>query len=292
MDLLKEIDLPSFESTIPKSISTVATSYLEDGTVIFLPHLSFSLNEEESLFLSPDIVDQKSKNISYNIRNGKLSGTTCKGLQAVKLEEMMYRYATQTKTFMEGLFPFYKKDLIQARTSFRPVEAKGRSQSYKKDDTRLHVDSFPSTPTKGQRIIRFFTNVNPSGKPRVWRLGEPFSDVVEKIVPRTSKPLIGLRTLLNILQITKSYRTLYDHYMLQIHDHMKKDLNYQKTVSQKEILFPSGGSWIVYSDQASHAAMGGQHLLEQTFHLPVHAMEEPEKSPLKILERYFKKPLI
>ncbi|HRD55999.1 MAG TPA: Kdo hydroxylase family protein [Parachlamydiaceae bacterium] len=292
MDLLKEFALDSFESDIPKAISDAAASHLEDGKVIFLPNLAFSLNEEESLFLNPEIVDPKSKNISYDIRKGKLSGTNCSGLKAVKLEQMIHRYAQQTRAFMDAIFPFYKNHLIQARTSFRPVEAKGRIQSYKKDDTRLHVDAFPSAPTKGQRIIRFFTNVNPHGKPRVWRLGESFDEVVKKIAPKTTRPIPGFRLLLNLLNITKEYRTLYDHYMLQIHDKMKEDLNYQKTVPQQEILFPSGSSWITYSDQVSHAAMAGQHLFEQTFHLPVIGMEDSEKSPLKVLERYFGKALI
>jgi hypothetical protein len=41
-----------------------------------------------------------------------------------------------------------------------------------------------------------------------------------------------------------------------------------------------------------HAALGGQHLLEQTFHLPVAAMRHPERSPLRILERLYQRPLV
>jgi len=35
----------------------------------------------------------------------------------------------------------------------------------------------------------------------------------------------------------------------------------------------------------SHAATQGQYQLEQTFMLPVEAMLEPERSPLRVLER-------
>jgi len=35
----------------------------------------------------------------------------------------------------------------------------------------------------------------------------------------------------------------------------------------------------------SHAAMSGQYQLEQTFLLPIGAMREPQRSPLRVLER-------
>jgi hypothetical protein len=88
--------------------------------------------------------------------------------------------------------------------SFRPVEIAGRKSSYRKDDTLLHVDSFPSNPTRGQRILRVFTNINQEGKPRVWRTGEPFEAVAAKMVPQISPPLFGLAPpLLKLLKITK-----------------------------------------------------------------------------------------
>jgi hypothetical protein len=34
-----------------------------------------------------------------------------------------------------------------------------------------------------------------------------------------------------------------------------------------------------------HAAISGQYVLEQTFHLDIDAMARPELSPLKVLER-------
>jgi hypothetical protein len=292
MDRLKKLELDSFDHSIPEHIQNEATDALESGQVIFLPNLKFLLQPEETTFLSPHIVEPTSKNISYDRRNDVLSGTTCQSNEAINLKNMIKRYSQNTEKFMQELFPTYSPHLIQARTSFRPVEASGRIQSYKKDDTRLHVDAFPSSPTHGMRIIRFFTNVNPSGKPRVWRLGEPFPDVIKKQAPHTSKPFPGIRAILKALKITKSYRSLYDHYMLQIHDHMKGDVDYQKAVSQQEFLFPPGSSWIVFSDQVSHAAMSGQHMFEQTFHIPVKGMKNPEMSPLKVMEKYYGKELV
>lgn len=80
--------------------------------------------------------------------------------------------------------------------------------------------------------------------------------------------------------------------MLQLHDKMKSDADYQKNGKQQAIDFPAGSSWICFSDQTPHAAMGGQFMLEQTFLLPVKGMKDPQQSPLKILESLTQKPLI
>lgn len=292
MEILETINLDSWEQPILEDLQTKAIQSLEQGKVLYFPFLPFSLHSNEEPLLSPLIVHPKSKNISYDIRNDRLSGSKCEGEDLLNLKNMVKRYALQSRNLLNSLFPRYTSHARQARTSFRPVEASGRNISARKDDTLLHVDSFPANPVKGQRILRVFTNVNPHGKPRVWRLGEPFSSVVEKMAPRAKKPWPASSYLLKLLRITKDYRTLYDHYMLQIHDAMKLDPEYQKEVFQWEVHFPPGSTWIVYTDQVSHAAMSGQHLFEQTFHLPVDAMHNPETTPQKILERHFKTILV
>jgi hypothetical protein len=41
-----------------------------------------------------------------------------------------------------------------------------------------------------------------------------------------------------------------------------------------------------------HAAISGQYMLEQTIHLPVTALYNPESSPLATLERLCGRPLV
>ena len=290
---LEHFDIDTWEQSIPNNVQHKAIQSLENGFVLYMPSLRFHLNDNELPFLSPDIVDPKSKNISYDIRKDRLAGTLCSEKEAAELKAMIKRYALTSRQFLEKLIPHYTSSLVQGKTSFRPVEICGRkSSSYRKDDTLLHVDSFPSNPTKGQRILRVFTNINHQGKPRVWRLGEPFENVVEKMLPRVSSPIWGVASFLKLVGITKDYRTPYDHYMLQIHDTMKGDKNYQKTVSQCEVQFPPGSTWIVFTDQVSHAAMSGQHVLEQTFHLPVEGIKNVSTNPLRVLEKRLDKLLV
>ena len=66
---------------------------------------------------------------------------------------------------------------------------------------------------------------------------------------------------------------------------MKSDLAYQQQAQQLTMAFPPGSSWICFSDQASHAVMSGQYMLEQTLHLSPQAQYNPAASPLAILQR-------
>jgi hypothetical protein len=95
-----------------------------------------------------------------------------------------------------------------------------------------------------------------------------------------------------MLYVTKSYRTLYDHYMLRLHDDMKHDSEYQRTVPQIRVELAAGATWTCFTDQVSHAALSGQHVLEQTFYCDVSHMANPERSPLKVLESMIQRSLI
>lgn len=282
---LETINLYSWDETLDPKVQQQAITALESGKIVYLPKLEFKLLPHEKPFLSPAITSLKRKNVSYDLVQDKIRGFDI-GIDQIQLQEMMRRYATNARSLLNNILPSYSRGLIHARTSYRPVEIAGRiPKSYRKDDTRLHVDAFPANPTQGKRILRMFSNVNPQ-KPRVWKVGEPFDNVVQRFGTKIRQPLPGLNKLLHLSRITKSYRTLYDHYMLHIHDSMKADLKYQGTVKQQEIHFPPGSTWLVYTDQVSHAALSGQFLFEQTFHLPVTSLFDKRSSPLHVLEQY------
>jgi 3-deoxy-D-manno-octulosonic acid hydroxylase-like protein len=185
---------------------------------------------------------------------------------------------------VSDLFPAYAGSLERARTSFRPQEIEGRAYSPRHDDRRLHVDAFPSTPMRGRRILRVFTNVAGDGALRHWRVGEPFADFARKFTPRLKAPLPGSSWLLSQLHITKSRRSAYDHYMLGLHDGAKLDLDYQARAPRADLNFAPGNTWLCYSDQVLHAALSGHGAMEQSFYLPVSAMADPSTTPLRVLE--------
>jgi hypothetical protein len=266
---------------------------LESGAVLSFPQLPFLLSGTEQKFLDPRWADGKAKNISLRWADasacesgrGEMRGAAGDPTDLAALHAMIARYAEQSEAFALRLFPHYRGHLKRGNTSFRPVDVAGRQTSWRKDDTRLHIDAFPSNPLHGTRLLRVFCNVNPNGRPREWRVGEPFEAHAQRYLPAIPQPMPGSAWLLAATGITKRRRTEYDHVMLQLHDRAKADAAFQRTSPQARVDFAPGTTWVVFSDQVLHAAMGGQHMMEQTFYLDVARQQRPEASPRGTLER-------
>jgi hypothetical protein len=265
-------------------ILSVASSSLEAGDVLFLPELPFAVEPAEASLLTPAILGS-AKNASFDPATGRLGGTTAAGHDAELLRRLIGRFSESAAALVGGLLPAYRGQVTRGRASFRPAEIAGRVSSWRKDDTRLHVDSFPATPSGGRRILRVFSNVNPHGRARAWRIGDDFERVAKRFAATLRLPLPGSGRVLALVGVTKTQRSAYDALMLQLHDRMKADEDFQARSPQTAVDFPAGSTWLAFTDQVSHAAMAGQYQLEQTFLLPVAAMGEPERSPLRVLER-------
>jgi hypothetical protein len=277
------LGVASWRPVVPPQDTERYARDLEAGGVLVLPRLAFGMAPDERRFLDIRWSDGKAKNIS-------LDGDAIKGAQGdaadlAALARMVGRFAADASALIAALFPRYAPYLKRARTSYRPHGAAGRAVSWRKDDTRLHVDAFPSRPNRGERILRVFCNVNPSGEDRVWRVGETFDAMARRLLPRVRRMYPGEGAALAALHVTKGARSEYDHLMLGLHDRAKADLDYQLTSPQREVRFAPGTTWICYSDQVMHAAASGQYMLEQTTHLPLAALYEPQRSPLRVLER-------
>lgn len=283
MPTIHSIDLRGWSDPVAASVRAAAVEALEAGCVLFLPNLRFEIDSGEEAFLRPDIVG-KSKNVSYDPASGKVGGAMVADIKVHELRTLLDRFATAARTLVGALLTDYLGGIHQARTSLRPVEVAGRKQSWRKDDTRLHVDSFPSAPSRGSRILRIFSNVNPDGRPRVWKVGEPFESVARRFWPALRAPMWGERQLLAAMRVTKAIRTKYDHYMLKLHDAMKCDPQYQAQFEAATVPFPAGSTWICFTDQVSHAAVSGCHQLEQTFSVDVNVLRHPAQAPLRVLE--------
>ncbi|WP_213991065.1 Kdo hydroxylase family protein [Sodalis sp. dw_96] len=271
----------------------LALEALEEGKILFFPHLSFTLTADELTLLDPKLVDPKRKNISFQPLKNRLTGVALtERLPAIR--QLLERYYQDSCRLIEAILPFYRQTLHSPTDTLRlhPITAWKNTTSWRKDDSRLHVDAFPSRPTRGQRILRIFTNINPNGENRSWRVGEPFPQLAQRFLPNLGGYSPLKSWLLDKIGITKTRRSPYDQLMLQLHDAMKADRDYQQYGPQLAVEFPPGSSWICFSDQTPHAAMNGQFMLEQTFLLPPDAMKNPRHAPVKVLESLLHKPLI
>jgi len=158
----KAVTLPvaAWDATPAGDLQAHATAALEAGDVLFLPGLQFAVEALETGLFTPAILGS-SKNSSFDPALGRLGGTTATGADAELLRGFIQRFSAAAAQLVETLLPRYRGQVARGRASFRPAEIAGRQTSWRKDDTRLHVDSFPATPSGGRRILRVFTNVNP-----------------------------------------------------------------------------------------------------------------------------------
>ena len=281
--MLETLPLTDWNGPYEPAVKTRAVAALESGAVLFFPGLSFRLEDSEKQFLDARVSDGKAKNISLDPGTGKIQATSLEGDDARRLAAMMARFANQASSLVHDLLPYAQVE--RARTSYRPVEVKGRGYSKISDDRLLHIDAFPSRPMRsGRRILRFFANVAPSS-PRHWLVGEPFEPFARSFLPRVGPHLPGKSWLYEKLGVTRGRRSLYDELMLSLHDAAKLDADFQKASPRDTVDFPAQSCWLVFTDQVLHAALGGEFALEQTFHLDVAEMAEPARAPIRVLER-------
>ena len=267
------------------------TAAVEDGRVLYFPRLAFEVLPTERALLREGMLSPKARNVSLGA-DGLLKGAGGSAAEQALLSAMVGRFRQQALQLIDGLLPEYRGLLRAAPTSFRPRQVETRKQSVRADDQRLHVDAFPTRPNYGERILRVFANINPEGVPRVWRVGDSFEAVARQFLPRAKPYRRGQARALNALHVTKSLRSEYDHLMLQLHDGMKFDEQYQKSGAQVTVPFAAGSVWVCYSDQATHAVMSGQYMMEQTLYLPPGREADPQASPLAILTRLVGRPLV
>ncbi|PLQ02617.1 3-deoxy-D-manno-oct-2-ulosonic acid (Kdo) hydroxylase [Cupriavidus pauculus] len=291
LDLIRTRPYTDWSPEVTPETRATLRRELEQGAVLYFPDLAFRFQPGEERFLDPRYSDGKSKNINLRANDKAVRGAAGTQQDLTDLYNLIHRYATSSESLIRTLFPEYEGHMTRAGTSLRPSEIAGRPVSWRKDDTRLHVDSFPSNPMLGKRLLRVFHNIDPEA-PRVWRVGEPFGDFATRFVPKTHGMWPGQAWLMKTLHITKRERSEYDHRMLQLHDLAKADLDYQKTVPQQEFHFPPGATWIVFSDQLLHAAMRGKAMMEQTIYLDAAAIGDRTHSPEAVLSRMLGKPML
>jgi len=287
--MLETLPLTDWNGPYEPAVKARAVASLEAGAVLFFPGLPFRLKDDEKQFLDARVADGKAKNISLDPDTGKIQATSLQGDEARRLSTMMARFSDQASTLVHDLLPYTQVE--RARTSYRPVQVKGRGYSKISDDRLLHIDAFPSRPMRaGRRILRFFANIAPSS-PRHWLVGEAFEPFARQFLPRVSPHLPGKSWLYEKLGVTRGRRSPYDELMLSLHDAAKLNDDFQKTSHRDAIDFPAQSCWLVFTDQVLHAALGGEFALEQTFHLDVAEMAEPARAPIRVLERLRGRPL-
>jgi hypothetical protein len=272
---------------------------LESGDILYFPETPISIPQGDLAFLLGQQQADSSlhKNIAYKPKIDKLSGVDTKTSDPAaeaRLQAIMRQYSKSVVAFLtEFLSPYQAKWQLDF-ASFRPQEEQGRDLPLRKRNDLLHTDAFPTRPTHGARILRFFNNIHPT-RTRDWVVGDPFATMVKQFAPgeiapspntalsRAAKGLgraVGLGSALPSIK-----RSPYDDFMMRFHNFLKENSRYQAECVKYAWQFPAGSSWMVYTDTVPHAVLAGQYALEQTLLVNPEALVTPETSPLKVLEQ-------
>jgi hypothetical protein len=267
---------------------------LERGNVVLFPTSSFSLSPADSQFLLQRRQSSAPyhKNIAYRPLSGQLTGyETAQAADAARLREILKKFSADATRFVnETLTPYAGKIRLDF-SSFRPIEEQGRALRLRARNDLLHTDAFPTRPTNGDRILRFFVNLNPT-VPRVWITSETFEPLVERLGSaagltqwRNARSRAGhaARDLIRALGLT--VRSPYDRFMMHFHNWLKENEEFQKNCPKSRWEFAPNAVWMVYTDMVTHAVLSGQFAIEQTFIVSRRAMLEPSRSPAGVLQR-------
>ena len=271
---------------------------LEQGQILFFKEIPFDLPEADRTFLlSQRRGDSRiHKNVSYRPQRDVLRGFSSEAESVERLRRIMRHYSEEVTRFLSTFLAPYREHWSLDFASYRPLEEEGRDLSLHKRNDLLHVDAFPSRPTKGGRILRVFTNINPD-QARIWHTTDRFDSLarrfaleagLERVAKSASSPLNYLRRgaggLMRAAGLLASGRSAYDRFMLRFHDYLKENADFQESCDKIRLEFPPRATWIVFTDAVPHAVLSGQFALEQTYIIPPAALLAPEAAPISILE--------
>ena len=265
---------------------------LEQGKILSFRKPPFTLTEEERSFLvSIRPGDSRlHKNVSYRPVPDVLRGFSDGQENARRMHRLMRDYSRRAREFVSRFLAPYAGHLRLDYASFRPLEEAGRDLPLHKKNDLLHVDAFPTRPTRGGRILRVFTNVNPT-RNREWFVSDPFPLLAERYavqagIQRVAATRVGgqLKRLMRRLGLPVTDRSPYDRFMLRFHDFLKENAVYQESCKKVRLEFPPLTTWLVFTDGVAHAVLSGQYAIEQTFVVPVESLVSPEHAPIRVLE--------
>jgi len=239
------------------------------------------------------------KNVSYHPESDTVHGIQDNG----PLRDLAYRvlkaHSETLVGFLERVIPNLTVGMTIGTSSFRPIQEQGRNLKPHASNELVHIDAGAYGATNGDRILRFFVNVNPSVD-RVWATKGTFPYLFDRYGSAAGiagkhdldKTLLdrlrgsALRGLVHagIKEAMVVDSSPYDRLMRRFHNYMKDTPDFQAAAhDREEIRFKPFSAWMVFTDTASHASLSGQHALVNTFLVRLAACRLQAVAPLNIL---------
>lgn len=270
---------------------------LERGDILYFPRGPELISGIDAEFLRQTALSTGShhKNIAYKPEKDRVSGFDTSA-DVKRLHTVMRGYSQRALGFLRTTLPRYAADWQVDYASFRPQEEEGRDLAQKKRNDLLHVDAFPTRPTHGNLILRFFTNIH-LDKARIWEVADPMADLAPRYADEAGLGRIAKRGrsaagkirraatgLLHDAGLPVVDRAPYDQFMLGFHDYLKANADYQRSTKRYRFEFAPGSAWMVFTDIVPHSVLSGRYALEQTVIVNRRALSDPARAPITILE--------
>ncbi|MBX3411851.1 MAG: Kdo hydroxylase family protein [Pirellulales bacterium] len=274
---------------------------LEEGKIVYFAQAPFELptGDREFLLGVKQTAAKIHKNIAYRPHEDRLTGLTdVEPADAERARAVMASFSRRVTGFLAEFLTPYSKTWRLDFASFRPVEERGRDLRKRARNDLLHVDSFATRPTGGDRILRVFLNINPT-EARRWVTTDTFDVLLRRF--GAAPQLRGIYAAGGVAQLRRAVGRLaksaglpvvvrppYDEFMLSFHNFLKEHDEFQANCPKQVFDFPPGSVWIAYTDMVSHAVLSGRFALEQTFLISRESLVAKELAPISLLERYYK----
>jgi hypothetical protein len=271
---------------------------LERGTIVHFERSPVELpSPADAEFLRTALAPRmKRKNVSYYPDAEKLVGLEAETSERERCARILREHSGRVREFLGRAIPRLVPGWRVGTCSFRPIQEAGRCLSAHASNELVHVDAGAYGATHGDRILRFFVNLNPA-EDRVWLTKGPFRDLYAKHARRAGidRPLEdnlaikaysrAVRTAARAVPMLRMIDTsAYDRLMRKFHNYMKDDPFFRDNQEGlQRFAFKPFSSWMVLTDTLSHACIEGQHALVDTFLIPLKNCALPEHSPWHIL---------
>lgn len=278
---------------------------LESNHIVYFPRSPIPLPEAATLeYLRSELPSRlKLKNVSYHPEGARVTGLEGDETVHERTRDVLKQHLDDVAGFLYRIMPRWR-DLCRVGTcSFRPIQERGRNLKPHASNELVHVDAGAYGATNGDRIFRFFVNVN-EHEDRVWASKGSLNEVLERhgAAAGLLDPSGGLRMSIDkgltdhafsaavrgLARLNPLAHTLdsspYDRTMRRLHNYMKDSENFKRdTRGYEEIRFPPYSAWMVFTDGVSHASLSGQFALVTTIIVPRAALEHPQFSPYALL---------
>src|SRR5258708_187872 len=162
---------------------------LEKGHIVHFARCPLPLPDaEEQEFLREGLAGYlRKKNVSYYPGAGELTGLRAPAGVAARARSILADHGQRVRSFLENAMPDFTRGWQPGTSSFRPVEEEGRGLSAHASNELVHIDAGAYGATHGDRILRFFVNLNPS-RSRVWISKGSFEELWRKHAAQAGMP--------------------------------------------------------------------------------------------------------